>query len=64
MFSESKVLQKCFYDEVTPIWMDRARQALTRWHSLFSLSRLAKNVSTGHTFKTYHGFLEHSTYAF
>jgi hypothetical protein len=28
MFSESKVLQKCFYDEVAPIWMDRARQAL------------------------------------
>ena len=30
MFSEYKVLQKCFYDEVAPIWMDRARQGLQR----------------------------------
>ena len=54
MFSESKVLQKCFYDEVTPIWMDRARQALQDgivcflfrgWPKIFLQVILSENIS-------------------
>ena len=62
MFSESKVLQKCSYDEVTPIWMDRARQALQDgivcflfrgWPKIFLQAILSRTSVS-----------EHSTYVF